>query len=197
MAKRQEVLFYISIILLIISIVIFSVNVFKFTRITGKTTGTANLTVEGWLQINFTTNNINWQSGSVTAGQDFAVLVSNNTVTDGNWTAVASGLVIENIGNINVTLALTSALDAGGLLAGTNPAYQWNVSNIEDDSCVFNAGTSEGVFYDVSTGGTTFCDGFNYNSTQDSVRVDILLRVPSGSKTGALGDTITATATAV
>src|SRR3989344_5384979 len=96
-------LFYFALILLVVSLIVFFININKVIEVTGHATGTANLTIEQKAEINFTTNSINWASGSVTVGQSKAILVSNNTVTNGNWTANSAGLVLENIGNENAT----------------------------------------------------------------------------------------------
>ena len=50
------------------------------------------------ISINFTNSSLNWGSGRVDGGQTEAYLDSySGTVTNGNWTAVNGGLVIENI----------------------------------------------------------------------------------------------------
>ena len=84
------------------------------------------------------------------------------------------------------------------MIGGSGPTYKWAVSDNKTGSCTFTTNMSTGVFYDVNfTTGTTVCSQFLFNNTADAVRIDIALVIPSDSKTGALSDTITATATAM
>ena len=200
--QASKFLYYFAIALLIVSLAVFFVNVDKFFRITGKatSTGTANLTIESITNINFTTNNINWGSGAVTAGQANATLDTAkgaNNVTRGNWTGNTAGLVVENIGNQNVTLLIKAGLNAATLLGGTNPSYMFNFSNPEANSCTFNSSTTAGTYYTANNTDRQVCDTFDINQNSDTLRIDMQLVIPSNSKTGAIGDIITVTATAV
>ena len=49
-------LFYFALILLIVSLIVFFININKVIEVTGHATGTANLSVEQRIEINFTTN---------------------------------------------------------------------------------------------------------------------------------------------
>lgn len=177
----------------------YTVNQYKNTWFTGFAlqSGDINLTVQTAALINFTTDSINWGSGMVNAGQTSATL---NTCcgginTSGNWTKVTQGFVVENLGNVNLTLNLKTADTAATLLGGTSPDYEYNVTNVEANSCNGSTGFTLGTFYDVNTtgSGTKVCDLFTSASTRDTIRIDIKLVVPSDSLTGALSDTMTAT----
>jgi len=201
--KKQNSLFYLALILLVFSVIIFSVNVIKVLKITGRATGTANLTIEGKTQINFTIDNIDWGSGCVDAGKPNATLNTaagaGNAVINGNWTENTDGFRIENIGNQNVTLDLKTGKNAQQLLGGTDPDYEYNVTNYEANSCTPPAGFNLGTFYDVNTTnpGTRICDVFQFSDSNDVIRIDVKLVIPSDSKTGAIGDTFTVTATTI
>lgn len=200
--QASKILFYFAIALFAVSLVLFFVNIDKFFKITGKATGTgtANLTVESLTNVNFTTNNINWGSGSVTSGKLNATLdtsAGENNVTNGNWTGNTAGLILENIGNQNVTLLIKSGANATELLEGNNPSYQFNLTNSEPGSCTFNSSITEAVFFNATTSYLQVCDNFDINQNNDTLRVDVLLRIPYNSKVGAIGDIITVTATAV
>lgn len=170
----------------------------QVTGFASTDTATVNLTVESSADINFTTDNINFQSGRVNSGATNATLYTNGTVVGGNWTANTAGLILENIGNTNVSIDLASAQgSASAFLGGTNPQYLWNISNNKTGSC------------DVPYGGYTLstlvnanssmrvCQQLLFNNSKDTLRIDVELVIPSDSKTGALSDTITATATPV
>jgi hypothetical protein len=124
--------------------------------------------------------------------------VGAGTVTGGNWTA-ASGLILQNIGNVNVSLNLTGTKTAAQFLGGTNPVYQWNISNVEANSCLNATGGTDflnlNTFHNVNItiGNAGYCRIFQFIDSADSIRIDFNLTVPSDSQTGALSDTITAT----
>ena len=201
--EQDKLLFYFAVVFLIVAVVIFGVNVVKLAQITGRATDSAtiNLTVENKTAINFTTNNINWGSGSVDPGADNATLNTAggaNNVTNGNWTGNTAGLVLENIGNRNVSLNLSFGTNADGLLGGTNPVYQYNVTNAEPGSCLNSTGGTDGLnlgsWVNADTTPDVVCGRFLFNDSSDSIRIDIKLVIPSDSKTGTISDTITATA---
>ena len=204
--QASKLLFYFAIALLVVSLIVFFVNIDKFFKITGKAIGTANLTIESVTNINFTTNNINWGSGSVSSGQASATLntaAGANNVTNGNWTGNTAGLVIANIGNNNVSIDLKTGKTNATLLGGTAPDYEYNVTNVESGSCLNSTGGTDGLslgsFSDVNTTdpGTRVCGRFRYATASNTIRIDIKLIIPSDSVTGAVGDIITATATGV
>ena len=165
-------------------------------------TGTVNLTVESAASINFTTNNINWGSGRVTPGLGNATLYTairdSTNMTGGNWTGNTVGLIIENIGNTNTSIAIATGKNSTDMFGATstNPLYQYNVTNDKANSCVNATGFIPGTLYNVNTTstGTLVCTKFQPESNRDTIRIDIKLLVPSDSRTGAIGDTITVTA---
>ena len=177
----------------------YTVNQYKNTWFTGFAlqSGDINLSVQTAALINFTTDNINWGAGKVDDGQASSTL---NTCcgginTTGNWSKVSQGFVVENLGNVNLTLQLKTGQTAAAFLGGTSPDYEYNVTNVEANSCNGSTGFTLGTFYDVNTtgSGTKVCDLFTAASTRDTIRIDIKLVVPSDSITGARSDTMTAT----
>jgi hypothetical protein len=187
-----------GVVLLVLSIVAF-ISVFGLSGLTGNAVAYTNITVEGTSAISFTTSSIDFGSGSVNVGTANATLTSTGTNTGGTgWNTVSNGFVIENLGNQNVTLKIKTGKTAATFLGGTTPAYQYNVTNVQAGSC--DVGTiTLGSWTDVNiTGdGDSVCDSLGSDDSMDSVRVDLRLVVPSDSYTGALGDTITATAAAL
>ncbi len=201
--KRDSLIVILAIVAVVVSVAAAGLTYFSIvdltSRISGYATGTANLSVETTAQINFTNATLNWGSGRVNAGGTAAALSSEfGTVTGGNWTVVNYPLVIENIGNINVSLNITGSKTAAQFIGGTAPVYKWNVTSVEANSCLnatgaSNAGLPLGVYYDVNTTSSPFCSVFQFIDTADTVRIHFNLTVPSDSLTGALGDVITAT----
>jgi len=215
--RSEKILIAISGILAGLSILFFILTVFfpgtlskaGFTgfAIAGNTTaGIVNITIEQNLIINFTTDIIDWGSGRVDAGANNATLDTSRTtpatkMLNGNWTGgytnKTKGLVLENIGNVNATIYIKTANNATTFLGGTNPLYQFNVSNNETGSCVNATGFALSAYLDVNYtagDGTKICEPLKYLPTSNQIRIHVLLRVPTDSKTGTLNDTITATA---
>ncbi len=166
--------------------------------------GTTNLTVSQTVAINFTVNNINFGTGYVLPGASGALLMTgggNNTNATG-WVNVTQGFVVANIGNINVSLWLSTNKTAQQFIGGTNPLYQYNVTN-NASSCpsLGIASKQFNAWYNVNTSNSTapwfgdyICRNMSYIQGNNNLTIDIKLFVPSDSLTGALGDFMTATA---
>ncbi len=207
--KTDNALLIVAVIAVIVSIVGAGITYNYLTSMRNKLTGFVteggwiNLTVEENVAVNFTYEMINWSSGRVDGGQSNAELDTSNqtdaNITRGNWTGNHVGLVIENIGNANVTLKLKTSNDNGSFIGGTaggGPLYRWKVSNNESMSCKWNdTAANNDTWADVNTSGdgTLFCDYFDYLDGKDEVRIDFFVRIPSDSITGDRGSTVTAT----
>ncbi len=209
--------FVLGIAVLIIVLLVFKMySVYFFIRdvekgfLTGfasssTATGNINLSVESAAQIGFLVYEINWSSGRVNTGVSNATLdTSVGTVVNGNWSAVSRGFLVQNQGGVNVSLSLKTSKTAAQLLGGTSPIYQWNVSVTGGNTTAcLNAtnGTGIGgefnlsVFTGVKTDNFLICDKLQYIDSNDTIRIDVRLQVPSDSLTGTLTDTFTATAT--
>ncbi len=200
-------LFFLMLILLVTSIISAGFFYFSakelFLSISGYATslGEVNLTVESDASITFNVSQINWGSGRVNSGFASAGLntFETNNVTNGNWTLQnAGGLRLENSGTVNLTLNLSGTKTAAQLIGGTNPGYKWNITNLEAGSCRNSSGGTGALalnlFYNVNTTSALFCNYFLFGNSEDSIRIDFNLTVPSDSLTGSLGDTITAIA---
>ena len=160
--------------------------------------------VEENIAINFTRDTLDFGSGRIFSGSPNATLDSGRTgaaiatnVTGGNFSGNTGGLVLENIGNANLTLWLKTNRTASDFIRGTAPEYQYNVTNNETGSCVNTSGFNLGFLNDMnatnsSLDGTRICDKFFFEATRDVVRIDIRLVIPSDSRTGLLSDTIIA-----
>lgn len=214
----DSVLIMFAVIAVIVSLVAAGVTYYSVANLVNRvttyatSTGEANLTVETLANVNFTTRAISWGSGRVGQGSSAAALTTfeTNNVTGGNWTlTTVGGLRLENIGNVNVSLNLSVGKNASEFIGGVNPAYEWNLTNAEANSCLNNSGVAGGIgglrlnnFYQANT--TTYqqngglgCSVFRFESGNDLLRLDFNLTIPENSKTGALGDVITALVTAL
>lgn len=202
--KTDNVLMTIAVIALVVSVVGMGITYNYFAEfeewITGYgVVGNINLTVETLAAINFSATNISFGSGQVDAGQSSAGLVSSNgSISNGNWTAVTNGMIIENVGNLNVTLNITAGSNAAtfiGGISGGGPVYEWNITNGdgEANSCNGTTGLTLGAFETVSTDTRAVCDAFNFQDAQDTIRIDVYLVIPDDATIGERTDVITAT----
>ena len=216
--KSDKIFFAVVAITFVVSLVAAGLVYYSvsnlFTKISGYvTTGEVNLTVETLAQINFTKDQVNFRSGRVNSDTTAASLITTSrptgNVTGGNWTN-QTGLFVENIGNVNVTLNLTGTKTAAQFIGGTNPVFQWNVSTGdggEASSCgnksgKFGAtgsalgGLNLNILHNVNTtvGDSMKCFVLRFENANDRIRIDFNLTVPQDSSSGALGDIITATA---
>ena len=188
----------------------FSISNAKSGLLTGYATSTSNatinITVASNIAINFTTNNINFGSGSLSPGTVYSVLdTAAGTVVNGTWTPISTKLVLENIGTANVSLNIMTGKNATYFINGTTPLYQYNVTNSEATSCsnlTGNGSTMSSGFVlstlnnvNTTSPGMLVCDKFGYADTADVIKIDFRLGIPYDSLNGSLGDVITATAT--
>jgi hypothetical protein len=174
----------------------------KFTGYYASNEGYINLTVESSAQINFSVFNINWSSGKVTAGYKNATLdTSTGTITNGNWTGGQTGFIVQNIGNVNVSINLSGSKTAATLLGGTGPAYMINVSVNQTGACnttqqgaaSVNVSWNFSQWANVTTDANTrVCGNFTPYTGQNSIRIDVYLRIPEDSMKGLLSDVLTA-----
>ncbi len=186
-----------TILAVFVAVVILSLFV---TGITGNVLNSRiNVTIEQSITVNFTTNSVDFGGGKVNSGASNTTIDTLGNVINGNWTPVFGGFVVENLGNINISVNLKTEKTAAGFLGGTNPEYQFNVSNVEANSCINSTNFNLGEWYEVNTTapGTKICDILEFAGASNRIRIDIRLVIPSDSRKGALTDTFTATATAV
>jgi len=203
---ENNTLLTLAVIAVAVSIVAAGFTYFSIINLSSKisglasSTGEANLTIEEVAAINFTVNSVEWGSGRVDIGFTSASLTSfeTNNVTNGNWTLLTSGgLRLENIGGVNVSVNLSSSVNAATFIGGTSPIFEWNITNSEANSCLDAAGTSPAPLLDVfrtvnTTADALFCPVFQFGSANDEIRIDFNLTIPDDSSTGFRSATITA-----
>lgn len=159
--------------------------------ITGYDTnsGSIDVTVSTSVNVTMTSDNVFWGAGMVTVGESNATIDTEGNIDRGNWSALSEGLVIKNEGNVAVNLTISSNKNAMQFLGGTNPSYQYKVTNVEDDACTTPGGFSLGTYYDINSTVVEICSSLAIN---ESVEIDFKLVIPSNSNEGVLSSTITA-----
>ena len=199
---KKNLLF--GLVLFIISVSLFNIflNIFNVSNnyITGFASGYVNITYETVVNINLTRDSINWGYGTINAGQNNATLFTNanndGSVLRGNWSGIGVyGLIVENIGNVNCSLFIQTNKNAHDFFLSSttsNEEYKFNVSNKEVNSCSGDLNLGEWYDANKSSGGTKFCNQFNYYKDSNEIYIDLLLTVPyDATNIGEQSDIIT------
>lgn len=176
-----------------------TVNQSKITGYGTTSTGTTQLSVTSSVDINFSVASVNFGSGKVNTSALYAVLQTGTTVINGTWAGTQPALVLDNIGNVNVTINIKAASDNATFIGGTNASAQLNVTEKDVGACLTADRTTDYTLYrefNTTDPGTRFCNKLQYIAGKNRLQVDIKLQIPYNSLTGALSNTLTATATA-
>jgi hypothetical protein len=189
--ERDDFFLIFSFVVLLMSVFFVCFSYLGFSSLlTGLAvdTGSINLTVAQRVLVNFTTTSINWGSGLVDEGEDFAVLDTVGNIYNGTWSAVSNGLNIKNSGNVNVSVNLSSGKIAETFIGGTSPFYQYNVTNVNESACIPPGGFNLEQYYDfLGSQAYRICDKFNPSS---NIRLDLKIKIPSDSNLGILSDNL-------
>jgi len=190
--KEVMIIIYVTVLILIVFAWGNAGFLSDFFKFTGMATGTVNLTVQTSTNYNLTVDTINWSSGKVDEGEDFAILsTTNGTVENGNWTAVTEGFVIRNNGNVDLVVDISFGKVAASFIGGTSPEYAYNITNNESGSCTAAGGFTLGSWNEVTSGTINVCSNLSFDNEIDEIRIDFLLKIPSDSYIDTRGDILT------
>lgn len=189
----NNIIAIIAIIVIVLSLASIFINLLKAPelrkKVTGYASGYVNLTVNTQITLNVTNQYVNFSMGAISGGATNATLQTNGnltaTVTNGNWTTGAQALAIANVGNVNISVALSGTKTAATFFAsqsGTNQLYLWNVSNKDLNSCGEwdgNVSARNGLaFASVNTSAVTFCNKMDFHTASNEMFIDFKLVVP-------------------
>ena len=165
-------------------------------------TGTANITIEGDISIEFTVAQIDLGSGFTndTDGGptiEQCIFDTNGTNASDDVDCVfdtADGLspfTLRNVGNQNVQIDLEWDRNAASLLGGTSPVFEYAMELNEAGSC-----SSLTPVAWTSIANSTVCPGgnFNFEGASDALDIHLRLSVPQDATVGSRTVTVTATA---
>ncbi|MDP6771324.1 MAG: hypothetical protein QF704_11560 [Anaerolineales bacterium] len=164
---------------------IFVLQIYDFGLL-GDATGTFDITVASGVGC---TIDQNATIGSTAAG------ATADTAENGG--SSGTGLVLNNTGNVDVRVDIVSNATAATLIPGTSPVFKFNVSTgVGDDvttgaDVLVNNGTNYATFQAVSTSSLLIVDNFTYHATNDTVRIDFNVTIPTDATTGTKKATIT------
>ena len=197
----------------------------------GSNIGTVDINILSQTVVNFTTAAINWgeitMNNSITSNVGchlWSASESNTSDELGKMNCsynlatglgAASGLILENTGNTNVSINIScsnrnSTFIGGG--AGGGAVYAFNVSNVEADACNFydavnfskNSQTYTSCqFFNDGNEGYEICNatapyrGLKPEDGRDSIKFHFKLFVPNDAGSGAKTSTFTAYASSI
>ena len=182
----------------------------KITAAATTTIAQARLNITGRASINFTVNTVDWGSGYVNDTASYCQLNTeglNNPANCTNFTTVYQGLRLENDGNRNVEVNVSTNNTAAQFIGGSSPVYEWKFANNESDSCgskgvgsncVTNVSALQPQSYSgISVSPVLICPCFRAQNPSDLLNLELQIRVPSDSFTGLRESTITAVGTTI
>ena len=214
--KSNKLLVSLAILAVVFSLANFMIvfmKVGELRRMTGFATsyGQVNLTVATEANINISRDSINWGSGvfNDTVNQKNATLYTGqetSVVEGGNWSApaVVGGVIIQNLGNINVSLDVAATKNAtdfygsGGSDPGGVPLYQYNFTAKDAGACNGGTGIPLGSYGDVNSSTNNICAQMGSLSIPPNtyqVYMDLYLAVPADTNNTGTGNEITDTFT--
>ena len=190
--ENNQLLSVLAVVLVVLSVLGLGVTMMKASdfkeKITGYATsgeGYVNISITTTVSINVTDDMIDFKEGGVDAGKTYATLEStsgNPTIVDGSWPGTnsdADSIEIENIGNINVSLNISSA-DGAGFFDGTGSNYSLKLTNKEAGACS-GGGYDTLIVIDgpagVGSTDTNYCAHFSPVTGSNEVYLDAFLTV--------------------
>ena len=163
------------------------------TGMAGSGTGVANLTIIAGTSI-AVSQNIIFGAGSVNTS--YAVLESNASnymATNGtgtwNWTAYGGqAFVIENDGNTNVSINITTNVSKAKYIGGANPFLGAAISYEEGDAACQGVGSGAvqiTVWKEINdTSNVTICRNLTPTDASDQINISLRLGIPEDAPTG-------------
>ena len=210
--KTLAILLGVSIVISLGGLIVFLTQ--EGDQITGAATSPiaiARINITSRASINWTVYTVDWGTGYVNETAQYCVLNTegfNDPNNCTNFTTVYQGLRLENDGNRVVSLNLSTNVTPAQFIGGTDPWFQWKLANNESDSCgdqqsgntcALNASALQyqGAYSTVDNVGVEVCPCFKFQNSNDTINVELQVKVPSDSYTGVRESTITAVATVV
>ncbi|MBW2964301.1 hypothetical protein KY363_02475 [Candidatus Woesearchaeota archaeon] len=210
--KTLAILLGISIVISLGGLVVFlSKGGEELTGAAITPTAIARINITSRASINWTVYTVDWGTGYVNETAQYCILNTegeNNISNCSGFNTTYEGLRLENDGNRRVSVNLSSNVTPAEFIGGTDPWFQWKLSNNETNACgdvgpgvtcsVNASQPTPQVYTTVSTDPSAqVCDCFFHGNDNDTINVELQVKVPSDSYTGVREATITATATAI
>ena len=190
--KSTEAITYTSIAVIVISL--FFIGTELTGLVTANKTGLVNVTISTSAEINFTTALLDFGVGAVTPGE-IAILNSEGTNTSWSGNATTGELVLENIGNTNLTLQLVTDKSPADFIGGSGPIFQAKVANQSGNTGACTGFNAFANYSNINTTIQSACNtSFGYEATLDEIIIDFSMNISDDAQ-GAKTVTITAVGT--
>jgi hypothetical protein len=197
--KFNNVLASLIVLIIVVALVNLSVTFIKISKqneeLTGHATGYVNITIATAIAMNLSRDTVDFGVGGIDGGWDNATLYTNGdnnaTVIGGNWSVSrAKAIIIQNIGTVNFSLNLSFGKNATGFFGGTNPLYQFNISNNISTTCGDPGEWALGTWVDVNESQAFLtCNKFYFMGPNNYMYLDIKIRVPKDVNTTIASNT--------
>ena len=202
--ENNQLLSVLAVVLVALSVLGLGVTMMKASdfneKITGYETGYVNISITTTVAIDVDGgvdgSIIDFAQGQVDAGKASATVQSTSggiSQTDGNWTKGYS-IIINNTGNINVSINISSDKTSTSFFGGTNPKFYLNISNKEAGSCGSGPGLSAWIEM-ATTSDYRFCDQLSPVTASSEIYLDAKLVVPNDANLASASEDVQATLT--
>lgn len=182
--SSSDIISYISIAVIIVSLFFIGVKVTGYA-VTGNETGVVNVTITTSAALNFTTALLDFGAGTVTPGTR-ALVWTNGTAIDWTGSTPTGQLVLENIGNVNLSVTLQTNKTAADFLGGTTPAFKAEVSDSAGNTGACTGTQIFSTYGDINTTPQIACGVLGYNPGLDTVDINFFINISDnviGAKT--------------
>lgn len=178
--KTLEVITYTSIIAIVVSLFFIGTELTGFTF--ANDTGVVNVTIGTSGAISFTSAFLDFGTGTVSPTQ-VAVIDSEGGNYGAYWTGggTTGELVLENIGNVNLTLQLQTDKNASDFIGGSaNQAFEAKVADGPSDTgaCTGTNVFGSGYFTINETLQDVCGTAFRYENNTDEIIIDFNMTIP-------------------
>ena len=118
---------------------------------------------------------------------------------DGAWDDTAhSGLAIENDGNQNLSVTITTDTVASAFVGGTAPVFAIMVlQNESTTSCVTINASCDDEWCALTSSAMEICDDLNYDNTKDTLWINLNVSIHYSAPANEQNATLTLTGTTV
>lgn len=182
---RTEIISYISVAVIVISLFFIGTEITGYA-VTENETAIVNVTILTSAALNFSTALLDFGPGYVNVGQVGATIDSEGNQGEGTWAAQTGELVLENIGNINVSLTLSTNKTVADYIGGTSPTFEAKVSNTTGNTGACTGTQVFGSYAEINQTLQAACGKLAFDGDFDEIDINFRLYIPNdaeGAKT--------------
>lgn len=151
------------------------------------TIGEVNVTFMTQATINLTYSNLDFGSGYLTSGASEAYLNSYDGETTG-WTAVEGytpgGIIIENVGTVDVNLTFSLSSNTSDFIGGTDPQMYYMGENNESNTCDATTGrlVTDWPALLGADWNSSICENMSFTQSSNAIDFHVNLTIPDDTQ---------------